>query len=110
MLQMSRILLQPMKSFLLLAALSLFPISPLFSESESPPRCPAANAPATELQRLQQQYERRRREALLAHRWLWRSDEDANGVATTFQPDGTVEHSGMRGTWRVTGPCEVTIL
>lgn len=49
------------------------------------------------------------RQALLAAPWLWRSDDDAEGVATTFFADGTVRHIGMRGTWRITGPCEVTI-
>ncbi|EDY16804.1 hypothetical protein CfE428DRAFT_5613 [Chthoniobacter flavus Ellin428] len=50
------------------------------------------------------------RQALLAQPWLWRSEDDAEGVATSFHPDGSVVHIGMRGTWRITGPCEVTIL
>ena len=48
-------------------------------------------------------------DGLLAASWLWRSDDDADGVAVNFHADGTVEHIGMRGTWRITGPCEVTI-
>ena len=49
------------------------------------------------------------RQALLAQPWLWRSSDNAEGVATAFNPNGTVVHIGMRGTWRITGPCEVTI-
>jgi hypothetical protein len=49
------------------------------------------------------------KKALLAASWLWRSSDDAEGVATTFRADGSVEHVGMHGTWRITGPCEVTI-
>jgi hypothetical protein len=49
------------------------------------------------------------RQALLAAQWLWRSNDDAEGVATTFRADGSVHHIGMRGSWRITGPCEVTI-
>ena len=49
------------------------------------------------------------RQALLAAPWLWRSVLDADGVATTFHADGSVGHVGMRGTWQITGPCEVTI-
>jgi len=50
------------------------------------------------------------RQALLAQPWLWRSVDDATGVATSFHADGSVVHIGMRGAWRITGPCEVTIL
>ncbi len=49
------------------------------------------------------------KQALMATDWLWRSSEDADGVSMTFHADGTVEHVGMDGKWRITGPCEVTI-
>lgn len=49
------------------------------------------------------------RQVLLAASWLWRSAEDADGVATSFHSDGTVDHLGLHGTWRITGPCEITI-
>ena len=49
------------------------------------------------------------KQALLRSTWLWRSDIDPHGVPVTFRCDGTVEHIGMRGTWRVSGPSEVTI-
>lgn len=49
------------------------------------------------------------RQTLLAQPWLWRSSDDAEGVATTFNSDGSVGHIGMRGTWRISGPSEVTI-
>ena len=41
--------------------------------------------------------------------WLWRSHDDPQGVQMTFRCDHTVEHIGMQGTWRVSGPSEVTI-
>ena len=47
--------------------------------------------------------------ALITTPWIWRSDVDANGVVVTFYGDGRVEHIGLRGTWRITGPSEVTI-
>ena len=49
------------------------------------------------------------KQALLRNTWLWRSDYDPHGVPVTFRCDGTVEHIGMHGTWRVSGPSEVTI-
>jgi len=48
-------------------------------------------------------------QALVAQPWIWRSSEDAEGVTTSFKPDGSVVHIGMRGIWRITGPCEVTV-
>lgn len=47
--------------------------------------------------------------ALVGGPWLWRSNDDPHGVTVTFRADATVEHIGMRGTWRVSGPSEVTI-
>jgi len=130
-------------------------------EPESPPAIIATIRPQPEIERLQQEFERRRAEALrpvaawyreqleklqkkllseapgseakvaealraareafwqqdqpelkqalLRSTWLWRSDDDPRGVPVTFRCDGTVEHIGMRGTWRVSGPSEVTI-
>jgi hypothetical protein len=49
------------------------------------------------------------KQALTTAPWLWRSSDDTEGVATTFRADGSVDHVGMHGTWRITGPCEVTI-
>lgn len=130
-------------------------------EPESPPAFNTTAQPQPEIERLQQEFERRRAEALrpvaawyreqletlqkklsaeapgsetklaealkaareafwqqdqpelkqalLRSTWLWRSDDDSRGVPVTFRCDGTVEHIGMRGTWRVSGPSEVTI-
>jgi hypothetical protein len=49
------------------------------------------------------------RQALLAGKWIWKSDDDGNGVMLTFRPDGVAEHIGMHTTWRITGPSEVTL-
>jgi hypothetical protein len=49
------------------------------------------------------------RHALTDATWIWRSNEDSIGVVATFRPDGTVEHVGLRGQWRVSGPNEITI-
>jgi hypothetical protein len=46
----------------------------------------------------------------VASPWLWRSEDDENGVTVVFRGDGSVEHIGMKGRWRITGPCEVTII
>jgi hypothetical protein len=49
------------------------------------------------------------RQAILGGGWIWRSDDDHNGVVAVFHADGSVEHIAMRGTWQITGPNEVTI-
>jgi hypothetical protein len=49
------------------------------------------------------------RRTILGRGWIWRSNEDGNGVVAVFHGDGVVEHIGMRGTWVITGPDEVTI-
>ena len=148
-----------MKLFLLITCLSAFIINTAFSEPGARTALPLD--PHSELARLQQEFDRRRadalrpvgcwyraelealqqsaseqspeiqneitkalalaretfwqddqpelRQALLATSWLWRSADDAEGVATKFHSDGTVDHMGMHGTWRITGPCEITI-
>lgn len=127
----------------------------------APARSEVADAPATcqpgDLQRLNQEYERRRaealrpvtawyraqlealakslekegqavaeargkaaesswqddqpelRRALLRPGWIWRSEEDGDGVSLKFLEDGSAHHSGLNGTWRITGPNEVTV-
>lgn len=47
--------------------------------------------------------------ALVTQRWLWRSEDDASGVPVAFHAEGAVDHIGLKGTWRITGPSEVTI-
>ncbi|MEA3213145.1 MAG: hypothetical protein QOE70_6202 [Chthoniobacter sp.] len=49
------------------------------------------------------------KQALIGSTWLWRSNYDPHGVSVTFRGDRTVDHIGMRGTWRISGPSEVTI-
>jgi hypothetical protein len=46
---------------------------------------------------------------LLRATWIWRSNDDANGVVVTFHADGIVEHLGLHGRWRISGPDEVTV-
>jgi hypothetical protein len=49
------------------------------------------------------------KQALIGSTWRWRSNYDPHGVPVTFRGDRTVEHIGMRGTWRISGPNEVAI-
>jgi len=49
------------------------------------------------------------RQALLAIGWIWRSAEDAEGVDLKFLENGSVHHAGLNGTWKITGPSEVTV-
>jgi hypothetical protein len=49
------------------------------------------------------------RRMLLSATWIWRSNDDANGVVVTFHADGIAEHLGLHGRWRISGPCQVTI-
>ena len=49
------------------------------------------------------------RRMLLSETWIWRSNDDANGVVVTFHADGIAEHLGLHGRWRISGPGEVTI-
>lgn len=49
------------------------------------------------------------RRAILRSGWIWRSDDDRNGVITAFHADGSVEHFALRGAWQITGPNEITI-
>ena len=49
------------------------------------------------------------KQVLLCPGWIWRSAEDAVGVALTFLDNGSVHHTGLNGTWKITGPSEVTI-
>jgi hypothetical protein len=49
------------------------------------------------------------KQALLSPGWIWRSAEDAEGVALTFLNDGSVHHVALNGTWKITGPSEVTV-
>jgi hypothetical protein len=49
------------------------------------------------------------KQTLLSPGWIWRSAEDAEGVALTFLNDGSVQHAGLHGTWKITGPSEVTV-
>ena len=150
-----------MKTFIVIACLSTIIGAPLFGDPEISPVTVEAIRSQTELDRLQQEFERRRAEALrpvsawyreqletlqkklfteapgsevkvaetlkaakeafwqedqpelkqalLRSTWLWRSNYDPHGVPVTFRCDNTVEHIGMRGTWKVSGPSEVTI-
>jgi hypothetical protein len=47
--------------------------------------------------------------ALLSQKWVWRSQEDGAGVPLEFSASGAVNHPGLHGTWKVTGPNEVTV-
>jgi len=50
--------------------------------------------------------------ALLSTGWIWRSAEDAEdaeGADLKFLEDGSVHHRGLNGTWKITGPSEVTV-
>lgn len=49
------------------------------------------------------------KQALLCPDWIWRSAEDAEGVALIFLDNGSVHHAGLNGTWKITGPSELTI-
>jgi hypothetical protein len=49
------------------------------------------------------------KQALLSPGWIWRSAEDSEGVALRFLNNGSVHHAGLNGTWKITGPSEVTI-
>src|SRR4051812_33435006 len=49
------------------------------------------------------------RAALLGHRWVWRSELDGVGVPVEFAADGSVQHEGLHGTWKITGPSEITV-
>jgi hypothetical protein len=49
------------------------------------------------------------RRMLLSATWIWRSNDDANGVVVTFHADGIAQHLGLYGKWRISGPGEVTI-
>lgn len=46
---------------------------------------------------------------LLASPWSWTDKSNDKGVQVAFKDDGSVSHIGMRGTWKITGPREVTI-
>lgn len=48
--------------------------------------------------------------AAITHgRWRWCSEVDADGVDVIFRESGAVEHLGLRGSWKITGPSEVTV-
>src|SRR4051794_27669900 len=49
------------------------------------------------------------KQALLSRGWIWRSEMDATGVALKFSDDGSVHHVGLNGSWKITGPNEVTV-
>jgi len=49
------------------------------------------------------------KKALLVTPWSWTDKPNDKGVQVTFKNDGSVSHVGMRGTWKITGPREVTI-
>jgi hypothetical protein len=89
--------------------------SQLEALSESlPSTSPAAKALVTDaLKSAREEYwqddQPELRDALLATAWLWCSEDDQTGVTVTFQASGSVEHPGMHGAWRITGPSEVTI-
>ncbi len=80
------------------------------ADSPESTRAEIAQAVAAARESFWQEDQPELREALIASPWLWRSDEDSEGVTTVFRPNGTVEHVGMSGTWRITGPCEVTLM
>ena len=150
-----------MKTVILITCLSALIAAPLFSDCEPAPAAITTIQPPPEIERLQQEFDRRRAEALrpvaawyreqletlqkrlfteapgseakvaeilkaakeafwqedqpelkqalLRSTWLWRSDYDPHGVPMTFRDESAVEHIGMRGTWRISGPSEVTI-
>jgi hypothetical protein len=47
--------------------------------------------------------------AVTSNGWIWRSEVDDAGVVVIFSDDGTVRHHEMHGTWKITGPLEITI-
>jgi hypothetical protein len=150
-----------MKTFILIASVSALVAGPLVGDPDPAPAATATLQPRPEIERLQQEFEHRRAEALrpisawyrgqleilrkklyleapgseakvaevlqaakeafwqedqpelkeevVRSTWLWRSDYDPRGVAVTFRSDGTVEHIGLRGTWRISGPSEITV-
>jgi hypothetical protein len=150
-----------MKTFLIITCISASILTRLLGEPRPVPANATVARPASELEQLQQEFDRRRAEALrpvsawyrerletlrkrlfteapgseakvaevlqaakeafwdedqpglkqalIGNTWLWRSNYDPHGVTVTFRGDRTVEHVGMRGTWRISGPSEVAI-
>ncbi len=47
--------------------------------------------------------------ALLESKWTWVAARGERNVVMTFHEDGTVNHRGMSGTWKITGPRDVKI-
>ena len=50
------------------------------------------------------------KKALLSTTWSWSEIPNDRGVEMTFKDEPTVSHIGMRGTWKITGPREVTLI
>ena len=50
------------------------------------------------------------KKALLESKWSWIALNGEGGVVMTFHEDGTVNHRGMGGTWKITGPRDVKII